>query len=34
MYFIDRRKYEHCVSAQSMPCSIVVIEYELSMFIC
>jgi hypothetical protein len=34
MCFIDRRKYEHCVIAQNMPCSIVVIEYELSIFIC
>jgi hypothetical protein len=34
MCFIDRRKYEQSVSAQSMPSSIVVIEYELSMFIC
>jgi hypothetical protein len=34
MCFIDRHKYEHCVSAQNMPCSIVVIEYELNMFIC
>jgi hypothetical protein len=34
MCFIDRRKYEQCVSAQSMPSSIVVIDYELSMFIC
>jgi hypothetical protein len=34
MCFIDRQKYEHCVSAQNMPYNIVVIEYELSMFIC
>jgi hypothetical protein len=34
MCFIDRRKYEQCVSTQSMPSSIVVIEYELSMTIC
>jgi hypothetical protein len=34
MYFIDKRKYEQCVSAQSMPCSINVYKYELSMFIC
>jgi hypothetical protein len=33
MCFIDRRKYEQCVSAQNMPSSIVVIEYELNMII-
>jgi hypothetical protein len=34
MCFIDRQKYEQIVSAQSMPSSIVVIEYELSITIC
>jgi hypothetical protein len=34
MCFIDKRKNEQCVSAQSMPSSIVVIEYELSITIC
>jgi hypothetical protein len=34
MYFIDRRKYEQCVSSQSIPSSITVNKYELSMFIC
>jgi hypothetical protein len=33
MCFIDRRKYEPCVSAQNMPSSITVNKYELSMFI-
>jgi hypothetical protein len=34
MSFINRQKYEQYVSAQNMPSSINVIEYELSMFIC
>jgi hypothetical protein len=34
MCFIDKHKYEQCVSAKSMPSNIVVNKYELSMFIC